>query len=78
MSYYSITLDGEIYSQKLGYFTTINVYSDNVSCAIDKAIRKIRKDVINNYNYHTDHFTITDVEKKEFKNKNINYCFYNL
>lgn len=78
MSYYSITINGEIYSQNLGYFTIINVYSKNVSCAIDKAVRKIKKNVMNNYNYYTDNFTITDVEEKNFKNKNINYCFYNL
>ena len=78
MSYYSITLDCHICSQNLGYFTTVNVYSSDVSEAIDKSIKKIRKRMINNYNYYTNDFVVTDIEKVDFNCKKQNYYFYNL
>jgi hypothetical protein len=77
MSYYSITLDGQICSQNLGFFTTINVYSKNTDNAINKAIRKIRKNMFNNYNFYTDDFTIIDVQKINYRNDKLNYNFYN-
>ncbi len=78
MSYYSITLDGQIFSQKLGFFTTINVYSKNTDNAINKAIHKIRKNMFNNYNFYTDDFIIIDVQKINYNNNKLNYNFYNL
>lgn len=78
MSYYSITIDGQIYSQNIGYFTTINIYSDNINDALNKAIKKIRKNVLKNYQYYTDDFTITDIEKLDFGSKQTEYYFYNL
>jgi hypothetical protein len=78
MSYYSITIDGQIYSQNIGYFTTINIYANNINEAINEAIKKIRKHVLHNYKYYTDDFTITDIEKINFGSKQTNYCFYNL
>jgi hypothetical protein len=78
MSYYSITLDGQICSQNLGFFTTINVYSKNTDNAINKAIHKIRKNMFNNYNFYTDDFIIIDVQKINYNNNKLNYNFYNL
>jgi hypothetical protein len=78
MSYYSITLDGQIFSQNLGFFTTINVYSKNTDNAINKAIHKIRKNMFNNYNFYTDDFIIIDVQKINYNNNKLNYNFYNL
>ena len=78
MSYYSITIDGQIYSQNIGYFTTINIYSDNINDALNKAIKKIRKNVLKNYQYYTDDFTITDIETLDFGSKQTEYYFYNL
>jgi hypothetical protein len=78
MSYYSITIDGQIYSQNIGYFTTINIYSNNINDALNEAIKKIRKNVVKNYQYYTDDFTITDIEKLEFGRKQTEYYFYNL
>lgn len=46
MSYYSITIDGQIYSQNIGYFTTINIYSNNINDVSNEAIKKIRKNVV--------------------------------
>ena len=78
MSYYSITIDGQIYSQNIGYFTTINIYSNNINDALNEAIKKIRKNVVKNYQYYTDDFTITDIEKLDFGSKQTEYYFYNL
>jgi hypothetical protein len=78
MPYYSIMLDGQIYSQNIGYFTTINIYSDTIDEALNMAIKKIRKNVINEYNYYTDDFMITDIEKIDFGKKQTNCYFYNL
>ena len=78
MSYYSITLDGQIYSKNIGYFTTINIYSDNINKALNKAIKKIRKNVFHNYKLYTNNFIITDIEKMNFRRKQIDYYFYNL
>lgn len=77
-SYYSITLDGQIYSQNIGYFTTINIYSDTMDQALNLAIKKIRKNILKKYKYHTDDFMIIDVEKVDFGKKQTNYYFYNL
>lgn len=78
MPYYSITLDGEIYSQNIGYFTTINIYSNNMDRALNKAIKKIRKNVYRDYNYYTNNFIITNIEKLDFGEKQTGYYFYNL
>lgn len=78
MYFYSITLDGQIYSENIGYFTTINIYSDNINKALNKAIKKIRKNVFHNYKLYTNNFIITDIEKMNFRRKQIDYYFYNL
>jgi hypothetical protein len=78
MYFYSITLDGQIYSKNIGYFTTINIYSDNINKALNKAIKKIRKNVFHNYKLYTNNFIITDIEKMNFRRKQIDYYFYNL
>lgn len=78
MSYYSITLNGQIYSKNIGYFTTINIYSDNINKALNEAIKKIRKNVIHEYKYYTDNFMITNIEKIDFWSKQTEYYFYNL
>jgi hypothetical protein len=77
-SYYSITLDGQIYSHKIGYFTTINIYSDNMDEALNKAIVKVRKNVLKKYKFYTDKFMITDIEKLDFMGNESEYYFYNL
>lgn len=78
MYFYSITIDGQIYSENIGYFTTINIYSDNINKALNKAIKKIRKNVFHNYKLYTNNFIITDIEKINFRRKQIYYYFYNL
>jgi hypothetical protein len=78
MSYYSITIDGQIYSKNIGYFTTINIYSDNMNNALNKAIKKIRKNIFHNYKLYTNNFIITNIEKMDFWSKKNEYYFYNL
>jgi ribosome-associated translation inhibitor RaiA len=78
MPYYSITLDGKIYSQNIGYFTTINIHSDTMYEALNTAIKKIRTNVLRKYQYYTDNFTITDIEELDFRKKQTDYYFYNL
>lgn len=78
MSYYSITLDGQIYSENVGYFTTINIYSDNFKNALNKAIHKVKKNVLKKYNYHTNNFIIINIEKLNFMCDETDCYFYNL
>jgi hypothetical protein len=78
MPYFSITLDGQIYLQNVGYFTTINIYANNVDEALNKAINKVRKNIFKNYKYYTNDFIITDFEKLDFWTKQTDYYFYNL
>ncbi len=78
MPYFSITLDGQIYLQNVGYFTTINIYANNVDEALNKAINKVRKNIFKNYKYYTNDFIITDFEKLDFWTKQSDYYFYNL
>ena len=77
-SCYSITLDGQIYSHNIGYFITINIYSDNFNDALDKAISKVRKNVLKKYKYYTDDFIITNTEKINFMRNQTDCYFYNL
>jgi hypothetical protein len=78
MSYYSMTLDRQIYSENIGYFTTINIYSDNINKALNEAIKIIRKNVFYTHNLYTNDFTMTDIEILDFGTKQSEYYFYNL
>ena len=78
MSYYSITLDGQIYSHKIGYFITINIYSNDMDEALNEAMVKVRKNVLKKYKYYTNEFLITYIEKLDFMGNESKYYFYNL
>ena len=46
--------------------------------ALNKAIKKIRKNIFHNYKLYTNNFIITNIEKIDFWSKKNEYYFYNL
>jgi len=78
MPYYSITLDGQNNLQRIGYFITTSIFSDNYLDAINYAKNKIKKKIKKIHGIQTDHFEIVNIEEIFFFKKNTNFYFYNL
>jgi len=78
MPYYSVTLDGQNDLQKIGYFITTNIFSNNYVNAINDAKNKIKKKLKKYHGIQTNHFEIINIEEIYFFKKNTNFYFYNL
>lgn len=78
MPYYSVTLDGQNDFQKIGYFITTNIFSNNYVNAINDAKNKIKKKLKKCHGIQTNHFEIINIEEIYFFKKNTNFYFYNL